>query len=180
MKIHRLAGHAALLAALFLGSSAAWGQSIKVGVVNFARLLEEAPQSQASQSTLREEFSPRERDIRSQEQELKQIEERLVQSEGFMGEEERDQLERQARDLQRDLNRSKTEFNEDLNLRRNEELGKLQRMLIGEVQGYARSQSYDILISEAVGVVYASTAVDITDNILEVLKTRYSAQGGGN
>ena len=68
MKIHRLAGHAALLAALLLGSSAAWGQGIKVGVVNFARLLEEAPQSQASQRTLREEFSPRERDIRNQEQ----------------------------------------------------------------------------------------------------------------
>ena len=97
-----------------------------------------------------------------------------------MGEEERQQLERQARDLQRDLNRAKTEFNEDLNLRRNEELGQLQRMLIGEVQGYGRSENYDILISEAVGVVYASTAVDITDKILEVLKTRFSAQGGGN
>ena len=180
MKAHRLGLRLALLAVLMFGASAVWAQDIKVGVVNFARLLEEAPQSQASQRVLTEEFSPRERDIRGQEQQLKQIEERLAQGEGFMGEEERQRLEREARDLQRETNRSKSEFNEDLSLRRNEELGKLQRMLIGEVQGYARDQNYDILISEAAGVVYASTAVDITDSILEVLKSRYAAQGGGN
>jgi outer membrane protein len=180
MKAYRLGLRLALLAVLLVGTSSVWAQEIKVGVVNFARLLEEAPQSQASQRVLTEEFSPRERDIRSQEQQLKQIEERLSQGEGFMGEEERQQLEREARDLQRELNRSKSEFNEDLSLRRNEELGKLQRMLIGEVQRYGRDQNYDILISEAAGVVYASTAVDITDSILEVLKSRYAAQGGGN
>jgi outer membrane protein len=180
MKSYRLGLCLALLAVLLFGTSSVWAQTIKVGVVNFARLLEEAPQSQASQRVLTEEFSPRERDIRSQEQQLKQIEERLSQGEGFMGEEERQQLEREARDLQREVNRSKSEFNEDLSLRRNEELGKLQRMLIGEVQGYGRDQNYDILISEAAGVVYASTAVDITDSILEVLKSRYAAQGGGN
>lgn len=180
MKANRLASRAVLLAFLLLAGSAAWAQSIKVGVVNFARLLEEAPQSQASQRILTEEFSPRERDIRSQEQQLKQAEERLAQGEGFMSEEERQQLEKEARDLQREINRSKSEFNEDLNLRRNEELGKLQRMLIGEVQAYGRTQNYDIVMSEAVGVVYASTAVDITDSILEVLKSRYNAQDGGN
>ncbi len=180
MKAHRLGLRLALLAVLMFGASAVWAQDIKIGVVNFARLLEEAPQSQASQRVLTEEFSPRERDIRSQEQQLKQIEERLAQGEGFMGEEERQQLEREGRDLQREVNRSKSEFNEDLSLRRNEELGKLQRMLIGEVQAYGRDQNYDILISEAAGVVYASTAVDITDSILEVLKSRYAAQGGGN
>ena len=180
MKAYRLALHVALLAAMLLGGTAAWGQGIKVGVVNFARLLEEAPQSQASQRILTEEFSPREREIRNQEQQFKQMEERLTQGEGFMGEEERQQLERDARDLQREINRAKSEFNEDLSPRRNEELGKLQRMLIGEVQAYGRAQNFDILISEAVGVVYASTAVDITDSILEVLKSRYSAQGGSN
>jgi len=179
MKAYRLALQITLLAALLTGG-AAWGQGIKIGVVNFARLLEEAPQSQASQRVLTEEFSPREREIRSQEQKLKGMEERLAQGEGFMGEEERQQLEREARDLQREINRSKSEFNEDLNLRRNEELGKLQRMLIGEVQAYGRAQNFDILISEAAGVVYASTTVDITDTILEVLKSRHSAQGGGN
>ena len=41
-------------------------------------------------------------------------------------------------------------------------------------------ESYDIVLSEAVGVVYASTAVDVTDQILAALRARFSAQGGGN
>ncbi len=179
MMVNRPVWQALLLGVLILGSSVAWGQGIKLGVVNFGRLLEEAPQSQASQRALQEEFAPRQREIRAREEELQKLEERLQQGEGFMGDQERMDLERNARDLQRDLNRNKTEFNEDVNLRRNEELGKLQRMLIGEVQAFGRAQSYDILMSEAVGVVYASTSVDITDQILEALKSRFSAQGGG-
>lgn len=179
MMVNRPVRQGLLLAALLLAGSVAWGQGIKVGVVNFARLLEEAPQAQASQRALQEEFSPRQRDIRAQEEELKKLDERFQQGEGFMSEQERMDLERRARDLQRDLNRSKTEFNEDLSLRRNEELGKLQRMLIGEVQAIGRAENYDIVMSDAVGVVYASTAVDITGRILEVLKTKFEAQGGG-
>ena len=169
-----------LLALLLLGTSAAWGQTIKIGVVNFGRLLDEAPQAQASQRSLQEEFAPRQREIRGREEELKGLEERLQQGEGFMGEEERRELEKQARDLQRDLNRSKSEFAEDLSLRRNEELGKLQRMLIAEVQNYGRTESFDIVMSEAVGVVYASTAVDLTDNVLAALKAKNASPGGSN
>lgn len=170
----------ALVAIITLGVGTADAQGIKIAVVNFGRLLDEAPQAQDSQRDLQEEFAPRQREIRSREDEFKGMEERLQQGEGFMGEEERRELERQARDLQRDLNRSKTEFAEDLSLRRNEELGKLQRMLIGEVQNFGRAQSYDIVMSEAVGVVYASTAVDITDQILNALKARHASGQGGN
>jgi outer membrane protein len=180
MKSNRLAGRIALLAFMVLVSGVASAQGIKIGVVNFGRLLDEAPQAQASKRVLQEEFAPREREIRGKEQELKDLDERLRQSEGFMGEEERRNLERQARELQRELNRSKTEFGEDLSLRRNEELGNIQRMLISEVQTFGRTESYDIMLSEAVGVVYASGAVDVTDQILAALKARYSAQGGGN
>jgi outer membrane protein len=100
---------------------------------------------------------------------------RLSEGEGFMGEEERRNLERDARDIQRELERSKTEFAEDLSLRRNEELGRLQRMLVTEVQAFAQNESYDVIISEAAGVVYASNAVDITERILETLRAKNTA-----
>jgi len=64
MRFNRPWRHVLLLSALLLGSGAVWGQGIKIGVVNFGRLLEEAPQSQASQRALQEEFAPRQREIR--------------------------------------------------------------------------------------------------------------------
>jgi len=170
----------ALLATLTLGAATVSAQGVKIGVVNFGRLLDESPQAQSSQRALQDEFAPRQRKLRGQEEQLKGLEERLTQSEGFMSEDERQQLEREARDLQRELNRGKTEFGEDLSLRRNEELGKLQRMLIEEVQTVSRSQGYDIVLSETVGVVYASTAVDLTEQILAALQSRNNATAGGN
>ena len=157
------------------GLTQAQAQGIKVGVVSFGRLLDEAPQSVASQRALQKKFAPRQRDLRAREEELKGMAQRLQEGEGFMGEEERRTLERDARDIQRELDRSKSEFAEDLSLRRNEELGRLQRMLVTEVQAFATNESYDVIISEAAGVVYASNAVDITERILETLRAKNTA-----
>ena len=44
-----------------------------------------------------------------------------------------------------------------------------------EVQAFATNESYDVIVSEAAGVVYASSAVDITERILESLRAKSSA-----
>jgi outer membrane protein len=175
MNSRGFAWRAVLAVALLATTGLAQAQGIKVGVISFGRLLDEAPQAVASQRALQEEFAPRQRDLRAREEELKTMAQRLQEGEGFMGEEERRNLERDARDTQRELDRSKSEFAEDLSLRRNEELGRLQRMLVTEVQAFAQNESYDVIISEAAGVVYASNAVDITERILETLRAKNTA-----
>ena len=47
-----------------------------------------------------------------------------------MAENERRNAEKDLRDVQRELQRKQNEYVEDLNLRRNEDLGKLQRSLM--------------------------------------------------
>ncbi len=84
-----------------------------------------------------------------------------------MGEEERLNLERQIRDGQRDLQRTQNEYLEDLNARRNEEVGKLQRDVLLKVQDFARAQKFDLVLGDA---IFVSTALDITDQVLVVLK----------
>jgi outer membrane protein len=91
-----------------------------------------------------------------------------------MSEEERSNLERQLRDGQRDLERTRNEVVEDFNLRQNEEIGKLQRDIISQAQQYAREQKFDLLLADQT-VVFASTAVDITDAVIAVLKPTGSA-----
>jgi outer membrane protein len=119
---------AIFLAALLAAPAAALAES-KIGVVKLARLFEEAPQALALQRSLTEEFAPRERDIRAKREELRETEEKLQQGEGFLSEDERRRLEQSFRDGQRDLQRAQNEFVEDLNLRRNERLGDIQRLV---------------------------------------------------
>ena len=66
-----------------------------------------------------------------------------------------------------------TEFQEDLNLRQNEELGNLQRTLLVQVQGYAKDQGYDLIVGD--GVLFASTAVNITAEVLAAIEANYTA-----
>jgi outer membrane protein len=84
-----------------------------------------------------------------------------------MGEEERLNLERQIRDTQRDLQREENEYLEDLNARRNEEVGKLQREVLQRVQAYASAQKYDLVLADA---IYVSGAVDITQSVITALQ----------
>ena len=162
-----------LLAALLAAPAAAFAET-KIGVVKLTRLFDEAPQAIALQRSLTEEFAPREREVRAKQQELVAIEERLKQSDDFMSEDERRRLEQQFRDGQRDLQRSQTEFVEDLNLRRNERLGDLQRLFIGEIQAYGQAQGFDLVLVD--GFIHASDALDITQQVLQLLQRRH--QGG--
>jgi len=92
-----------------------------------------------------------------------------------MGETERRNLEKDLRDMQREVTRLQTEFREDLNLRRNEELGNLQRSLLQEVQSYAQAEGFDLVVGD--GVLYASSTVNITDLVLQAMEANFQAAG---
>ncbi|MCZ6476496.1 MAG: OmpH family outer membrane protein, partial [Gammaproteobacteria bacterium] len=93
-----------------------------------------------------------------------------------MGAEERLSLEREIREKQRDFAREQSDLNEDANLRQNEELSKLQRSLLQEVQNFARSANYDLVVADA---LYFSSAIDITDDVLQALEESYTRENDG-
>ncbi len=66
-----------------------------------------------------------------------------------------------------------SEFQEDLNLRRNEEISQLQRALLKEVNDYAQQQGYDMIVGD--GVLYVKNAVNITDEVLRAVEANYQA-----
>ncbi|MCC5860370.1 MAG: OmpH family outer membrane protein [Gammaproteobacteria bacterium] len=148
---------------------------LKIGVVNLAALLDQSPQAQAVVESLQDEFGPRQRDLVSRANELRELEQRFERDEAVMGDQQRRDMERQLRDTQRDLARRQNELVEDFNLRRNEELGALQNSLVREIQDYARRENYDMIVAE--GVVYASSGIDITPRILETLQANFRNSG---
>ena len=143
---------------------------IKIGVVDYARLLELSPQAKALQDSLKNEFGPRYQQLLAQDQQLKQRADKLQKDGATMSQEQRDKEEKSIRDAARDLERRKSEWQDDSNTKRNDEMNKLQRSLVGEVRDYAKSQNFDVVIAE--GVIYATPTVDITPAILQALQSR--------
>jgi outer membrane protein len=156
----------ALMAPGLASAQAAAG--LKIGVVNFARLIQESPQAKTTLKALEEEFSPRQRDLVARQNELKDRQAKLQKDLAVMGADERRNAESKFRDDERDLGRRQNEFVEDFNVRRNEELGKLQRELLKQVQGFATQKGYDLIVGE--GVLYAARSVDVTEQVLQSIQ----------
>lgn len=160
----------ALLSALTLPVNA---QELKIGVVNIPALMERAPQTKSAMDALQEEFAPRQREFLAKQKEFEETSAKVQKDVAVMGETERRNAEKELRDLQREVARLQTEFREDLNLRQNEELGILQRSLLKEVQEYAQQQGFDLIVGD--GVLFASTAVNITEDVLRAVEANFQA-----
>ena len=174
VKPHLVKVVAVFALALSLGNVAI-AQEVKVGVVNIQQLMEQAPQARVAMEALTEEFKPREREIVAKQTEFQELSEKVQRDLAVMGETERRNAEKDLRDLQREVTRLQNEFREDLNLRRNEELGTLQRSLLKEVQDYAQASGYDLVVGD--GVLFASPAVNITENVLRAMEANFQAAG---
>ena len=162
---------AAALVIVFVSPASA--QELKVGVVSVPVLMERAPQAKIAMVELEQEFQPRQREIIAKQKEFEELTTRVQRDVAVMGETERRTAEKDLRDLQREVLRLQNEFREDLDLRRNEELGKLQRSLLQEVQAYAQSAGFDVILGD--GVLFASPTVNITDLVLQAMEAKFTA-----
>jgi len=160
----------AATASLALAAMPTVAQQVKVGVVDYGRLMEESPQAKAVADAIRAEFSPKNAQLQQEQAALKAREEKLQKDAATMTAEQRSKAEKDLRDGVRELARKQSEAQDDFNARRQEEMTRLQRTLIEEVRTYAKAQNYDVVIAE--GVIYATPAVDITPAILTALQAR--------
>lgn len=153
---------------LLLIGTDALAREVKIGFVNVAQVLQEAPQAEAARKRLEQEFAPRDKRLVNQQKELEKLQEKLNRDAAVMSEAERGKLEREILSKQRDLKRAQDEFREDFNIRRNEELGKLQREIFEAIKALAKDEAYDLLLTD--GVVYASDQIDVTEKVKQRLQ----------
>ena len=100
---------------------------LKVGVVNFNRLMHESPQAKAVQRGAAAASSGRKQsELQVQQAALKAKEERLQKDGATMSADQRAKAEKELRDGKRDFQQKATDFQEEATARQNEELSKLQ------------------------------------------------------
>jgi outer membrane protein len=162
-----------------LATLPAWADPPKIGIVDPQRLLLESPQGKSMMETLRAEFAPRERSLQAQQQALKAKGDTLQKNGATMSDDQRMKAEKEIRDGERDFERARGEFQDDLTARRNEEMSRLQHTLGEEVRNYAKAQNYDVVLSGE-AVIYQSQSYDITPAILTALQAHAASSGHGS
>ena len=162
-----------LILILFLCVSSYAYSEQKIAFVNQAKLLQKAPQAESARTKLQKEFASRDKALVSLQKKIKQTGDKLQKDSAVLSTEELNKLKRKMTLLSRDLERDKAAFKEDLSIRQNEELIKLQKSVLKSIQAVAEKEKYDLILSE--GIVFASKRADITDKILSQLKTQYKS-----
>jgi outer membrane protein len=158
---------AALLSALaFCAVAPAAAQELKIGYVNSERVLREATPAKAAQTKLEAEFSKREKELTDLGNRIKGAADKLEKDGPTLAPAEQQRRQRELVDQDRDLQRKRREFQEDLNQRRNEELAGVVERANKVIKQIFDSEKYDVILQE---VVFASNRVDITEKVIKAL-----------
>jgi outer membrane protein len=158
----------ALVCVVLLGVAAPVSAQLKIGFVNVPKVMDQAPQARAADGRLEKEFGPRDSEILAMKRDVVKSTDKLTKNSAVMSAAERQRQESEVRQLRREIRRLEDEFREDVNLRRSQELGKLQREVVAVIQELAKAEKFDLIISD--GVIFAGGKVDITDKVINRLK----------
>jgi outer membrane protein len=154
------------LGAALIAAPAVQAQDFKAGFVNTDRIFREATSAKAAQAKLEQEFSKREKDLVDMGNALKSATEKFEREAPTMAESQRTARQRQLTDQDRDFQRKRREFQEDLSARKNEELRQVLERANRVVKQVAESEKYDVILQEA---VYINPKHDITDKVIKAM-----------
>jgi len=166
-----LAKTAAVATLLALSALGAQAEELKIGYVNSDRVLRDAAPAKAAQAKLESEFSKREKDLADLANKLKAAGDKLDKDAPTLAEAERTRRQRDLVEQDREFQRKRREFQEDLSQRKNEELATVVERANKVIKQIFESEKYDLILQEA---VFAGPKIDITDKVIKAL----NAQGG--
>lgn len=143
-------------------------RGLKIGFVNTIKLMDKAPQIDSANNRLQQEFEARQRRLVSAQQSIRRKEGYLAKNAAVLNDSKVRKLSREIREKKRDLKRQQEVFQEDINIRRSEELGRIQKVITQVIQEIGKKESYDFILSD--GVIFRKKQFDITDKVLRQLR----------
>ena len=160
--------HVLLTTVIALAGFSASAQELKIGIVNLDRIFREANSAKSAQAKLEQEFGKREKDLNDVATQLKTLSDKYEREAPTLSETQRTTRQKQLVDQDRDFQRKRREFQEDLNARKNEELQQVLERANKVVKQVAEAEKYDLVLQEA---VYVNPKHDITDKVIKVLNS---------
>lgn len=145
----------------------------KLGFVNTERIMRDSAPAQRAQKKLEAEFAKRDQDLSRMADQIKRMQEDVQKNAVTMSDTQRRAKDREMADLDRDFQRKRREFQEDLNQRRNEELAQVLEQANRAIRQIAEKEGYDIIFQDA---VYANPRIDITNKVIKALEGKPAAR----
>jgi outer membrane protein len=166
MKTLRHFSQVCLLAVGALTANVVSAQEFKIGFVNTDRIFREAATAKSAQAKLEQEFSKREKDLVDLGNTIKTASDKFEREAPTLSESQRNTRQKQLMEQDREFQRKRREFQEDLNTRKNEEQQIVIERANRAVKQVAETEKYDVIFQEA---VYINPKHDITEKVIKSL-----------
>jgi outer membrane protein len=140
---------------------------IKIGYVVVEKVLKEAPQTTVSNKKLEKEFKSRTDGLQKKVKGIQKQEKDYKKNSVTMSESERQKAQKKIQNAKIDIQRIERELREDIDIRRREEIGKLQQQINKAIEDLAKKEKYDLILYQ--GVAYASKGIDISNDLIKAL-----------
>ncbi|MDE2150191.1 MAG: OmpH family outer membrane protein [Gammaproteobacteria bacterium] len=163
----------AVLGALALASAASAAE-IKIGTVQTAVILQQAPQFADAQQKMKAEFGKRGEALQKQEQQLTEDAKAYQRNADIMTPDDREKKEKDLRNRQIDLQYAEQKFKPDVAKRNTELNQELETQVHAVIEAVAKAKGLDLVIADP---LYASNAVDVTQDVVKKLKTTGAGSG---
>jgi outer membrane protein len=161
-----------LTTALTLFATGAAAQSVKVGVVNLARLESQSASVKRAIEALTAEFEPRNRQIEAFQKKIAAAQARLEKEGKKMSLSEQQALQREISGMMRKSDQMLGALKDEYDLRRRELAIRFIEEARAAIKTVAEAGKFDLILQEA---AFARPSVDITDQVLKEMAKR----GGG-
>jgi outer membrane protein len=152
---------------LFLSMISGLHAELKIGFVKVDQILKEAPQASLSNKQLESEFKARTEKLKKDISLLNDQEKAYKKESLTMSEAQNQKKQKQLQQNRIDIQRTERELREDIDLRRREEINKLQTKVTKVIEILAEKEKFDLILYT--GVAYASDKVDVTSLVLKEL-----------
>ena len=156
-----------ILLSIFLLVSLPIYAEVKIGYVVVEKVLKDAPQTASSNKKLEKEFKSRTDDLQKKVKAIQAQEKDFKKNSLTMSDSDKKKAQKKIQNSKIDVQRIERELREDIDIRRREEIGKLQEQINKSIEELAEKEKYDLILYQ--GVAYASKGIDITKDLIEAL-----------
>jgi outer membrane protein len=192
MKFHQMPRNPRTLALAFflLPATGAWAQTggaaaasgpLKIAILNVRQAIVTTIEGKQASAQLQSQFAAQQNDLQNVQKQITDLQNRIANSHGTLSEDEQARLQRQGELLTRQFQRKQDDLNEALNAAQSDIIDNIGRKMLDVLDRYARENGYTAVFdtsAQGSPVVYGSSQIDITQEIIRLYDQAYPAKAG--
>ncbi len=161
--------------------SAAAAAPAKIAVLSVRNAIVATAEGKQAQALLQSQFAPKQNELQAVQKQIEDLQRRLSEGARTLSDDEKAKLQRQGDLLTRRLQRDNDGLNEELNAAQGEIVDAIGRKMLDVLDRHARENGYTLVLdtsAQGSPVVYGSSQVDITQEVVRLYDQAYPIKGG--